>query len=81
MGTGARKPAGQGGKRLTTQYRTVQLPEDLCREAETWLAGRFENLEAMLSFLMREVIRDDASKLDQAEEELVQQRLRELGYI
>jgi len=64
-----------------TQYRTVRLPEELCAEAEKRLPGRFENLEALLSFLLQEIVRDDGSKLDQAEEELVQQRLRELGYI
>jgi len=64
-----------------TQYRTVQLPEDLCAAAEKWLAGRFSNLEALLAFLLQEVVKDDGSSLDQAEEELVQRRLRELGYI
>lgn len=64
-----------------TQYRTVQLPEDLCVGAEKWLAGRFDNLEGMLTFLLREIVKDDGSTLDQAEQELVQQRLRELGYI
>jgi hypothetical protein len=64
-----------------TQYRTVRLPEDLCADAEKWLTGRFDDLEALLSFVLREIVRDDGSKLDQAEEELVQQRLRELGYL
>jgi len=64
-----------------TQYRMVRLPEDLCVEAEKWLTGRFENLETMVCFLVREMIREDANKLDQAEEQLIQQRLRELGYI
>jgi hypothetical protein len=64
-----------------TRYRTIQLPEDLCATAENWLAGRFDNLEALLSFLLREVAKDNESTLDQTEQELVQQRLRELGYI
>jgi len=64
-----------------TEYRTVRLPEELCAEAEKRLPARFGNLEALLSFLLREIARDDGCKLDQAEEELVQQRLRELGYI
>lgn len=64
-----------------TQYRTVRLPEDLCAQTEKWLAGRFDDLESFLSFLLQELARDDGSKLDQAEEQLVEQRLRELGYI
>jgi len=64
-----------------TQYRTVRLPEDLCAEAEKWMSARFDSLEALLSFLLSEIVRDDVRKLDQAEEQMVQDRLRDLGYI
>jgi len=64
-----------------TQYRTVRLPEDLCTEAEKWLTGRFDNLETLISFLLQEIVKDEGSKLDQLEELLVQQRLRDLGYL
>jgi len=64
-----------------TQYRTVQLPEDLCAKAEKWLAGRFDNLESLTSFLLQEIVKDEGGKIDQLEEEVVQQRLRDLGYL
>jgi hypothetical protein len=64
-----------------TQYRTVRLPDDLCAEAEKWLTGRFDNLETLLSFLLQEIVKDDGSKFDQAEEQMIQDRLRDLGYI
>jgi hypothetical protein len=64
-----------------TQYRTVRLPEDLCTEAEKWLAERFDNLEALLGFLLQEIVKEDGSKLDRAEEQMVQDRLRDLGYL
>jgi hypothetical protein len=70
-----------GSEPLTTRYRTISLPEELCVEAEKWMTGRFDNLEALLSFLLQEIVKNDASKLDQAEEEIVEQRLRDLGYI
>lgn len=73
--------AEMGSERLTTQYRTFNLPEDLCLQAEKWMSGRFDNLEALLSFLMQEIVKNDAGKLDEAEEEIVEQRLRDLGYI
>ncbi len=63
------------------QYRTLRLPEDLCTEAEKQLTGRFENLEALLGFLLQELTKDDASKFDQAEEQIIEQRLKDLGYI
>jgi hypothetical protein len=73
--------AEMGGKRLTPQYRTINLPEDICVETEKWMAGRFDNLESLLTFLLRELANNDAAKLDQAEEGIVEQRLRDLGYI
>jgi hypothetical protein len=70
-----------GNKRLMTRYRTVNLPEDLCAAAEKSLTGRCESLEALLSFLLQELVKDGASKLDQAEEQIIEQRLRDLGYL
>lgn len=66
---------------MVDQYRSVQLPEDLCSEAEVWLKGRFESLEALIIFALQETINDQGAKLDQQEEEMVQQRLKDLGYI
>jgi len=79
MGPGAGY-AAQEVNRLN-QQRTVQLPEDLCADAEKWLQGRFENIETLLKFLLQEIVRGESSKLDQREEEIVQQRLRDLGYL
>jgi hypothetical protein len=70
-----------GSERLTTQNRTLSLPEDVCAEAEKWMAGRYENLEELLIFLLNEIVKNDAKKFDQVEEEIVEQRLRDLGYI
>jgi hypothetical protein len=73
--------AEMGSELLTTQYRTFSLPGELCADAEKWMAGRFDNLEALLSFLLQEIIKNDAGTLDQAEEQIVEQRLKDLGYI
>lgn len=64
-----------------TQYRTINLPEDLCGAAEKLLAGRFESLEALVSFLLQEIVKDDGFKFDRAEEQMIEQRLKDLGYI
>ncbi len=45
------------------------------------MKGRFDNLEALISFALQEILKDEGNKLDQQEEEMVQQRLRDLGYI
>jgi hypothetical protein len=64
-----------------TQYRAVNLPEDLCAAAEKCLTARFDSLEALLGFLLQEIAKDEAGRLDLAEEQIIEQRLRDLGYI
>lgn len=64
-----------------SEYRTIQLPERLCATAEKWMSGRFDTLEAMLGFLLSEIIKDDEGQFDQAEQEMLEQRLKDLGYM
>jgi hypothetical protein len=64
-----------------SDFRSVRLPEELCEQAERWLKGRFDSLEALITFALQEIVNDDGGKLDEQEEEMVQQRLRDLGYI
>ena len=62
-------------------FRTVLLPEDLCAAAEQRFAGQFRNLEDLLLFTLREVISERATDLDRVEQTIIEQRLRELGYL
>lgn len=64
-----------------TQKRQVYLPEDLCAIAEKRLGGRFENFEALMEFILRELVRDEAQALDEAEKAMIEKRLRDLGYL
>ena len=64
-----------------TDFRSVRLPGELCEQAERWLKGRFDSLEALIIFALQEIVNDDGGKLDEQEEKMVQQRLRDLGYI
>ncbi len=64
-----------------TESREVKLPADLCAAAEKEFAHTFRSLEELLTFVLRDLLRNDAVKSDQAEQELVEQRLRELGYL
>ena len=61
--------------------RTIQLPEELCARAEQKSAPAFGGLEPLLTLVLTELLRDDVEKLDQAEEKMIQARLRDLGYI
>ena len=64
-----------------TEMRELRLPADLCAAAEKKFAGTFGGVEELLAFILRDLIRDEAAALDQAEQRLVEERLRELGYL
>ena len=59
----------------------MQLPADLCAAAEKKFGHVFASLEELLVFVLRDLARDEAARPDEAEQRLVEQRLRELGYL
>jgi hypothetical protein len=61
--------------------RKLCLPEDLCRAAEKKFAHRFGSLEEFLIALMSECLREDALKMDEHEQRVIEQRLKALGYV
>jgi hypothetical protein len=63
------------------ETREVRLPADLCEAAEKKFGAKFANVEDLLVFVLQDLLRDDASRFDQAELQLVEQRLRDLGYM
>jgi len=63
------------------EMRDVRLPADLCAQIEKRFDHTFANLEELLVFILRDLSRNDAAQLDQAEQRLVEERLRELGYL
>jgi hypothetical protein len=64
-----------------SDLRKVRLPADLCANVETKFAETFGSVEELLVFVLRDLLRDDADRLDLAEQQLVEERLRELGYL
>lgn len=64
-----------------TEMRELRLPSDLCESAEKKFAQKFGTVEELLVFILRDLLRDDAARFDQAEEQLIEDRLRDLGYI
>lgn len=66
---------------MTNPTREVHLPEDLCRAAENRYGARFGTLDHLLTFVLTELTRDDSVRLDQKEQQILEERLRGLGYI
>jgi hypothetical protein len=64
-----------------TATRQISLPEELCASAEQQFGTRFGTVESFLEFVLRELVRNDAEALDKAEQAVLEQRLRDLGYI
>jgi len=65
---------------MATQ-RQINLPEELCLAAERKFVPQFGSLEALLEFVLGELMQDESEALDRAEQEVLEQRLRDLGYV
>jgi hypothetical protein len=63
------------------ETRELRLPLDLCQAVERKFGERFGSLEEFLIFAMGELVKDDAAQMDQAEERVIEERLKDLGYI
>jgi hypothetical protein len=64
-----------------TEMREVRLPAELCAAVEKKFSQKFSTLEELLTFILRDLSRDEALQLDHAEQRIIEDRLRELGYI
>jgi hypothetical protein len=66
---------------MPDSMRQISLPSELCQAAEQRFAARFGGLEQFLTFVLQELLRDDAAQMDRAEQRIIEERLRDLGYI
>jgi hypothetical protein len=66
---------------MTASLRQISLPEEVCSAAEELYGKRFPSLEKLIVFLLEEVTRQDAMRLDQEEQRIIEERLKALGYI
>ncbi len=66
---------------MSSELRDIRLPAELCNDAEKRFAARFSSVEELLVFVLQELLRDQATQMDQAEQRVIEQRLKDLGYI
>ena len=59
----------------------VRLPAELCKSALQRFGSRFNSIEELVSFVLQEFLRGDAMKMDEAEQRMLEARLKDLGYI
>ena len=61
--------------------RSLKLPADLCGQVEKKFGKRFTSVEQLVEYVLRELLRDDAVQADEGEQRIIEQRLRDLGYL
>ena len=61
--------------------RTISLPAELCERAEKKFGKTFGSVEEMLKFMLSELLREDTAQADRAEQLMIEQRLKDLGYL
>ncbi len=64
-----------------SEMREIRLPAELCAAAEEKFKGNFGSLDEMLAVVLQELLREDSLRADEVEQKMVEERLRELGYI
>lgn len=64
-----------------TTTREVRLPETLCAAVEQRFRHRFGSLEDTVSAILSHLLRDDALIMDAREQQIIEERLKGLGYI
>lgn len=64
-----------------TQSREIHLPAELCAAAEVKFGSAFRKVDDLLTFLLQELLRRDTIDIDRADQAVVEERLRDLGYI
>ncbi len=64
-----------------SETREIRLPAELCAAAEKKFGGKFRSVDELVTFLLQELIRGDTIDLDRADQAVVEERLRDLGYI
>jgi hypothetical protein len=66
---------------MMSESREIRLPADLCAAAEEKFGSTFRTVDDLILFLLKEVLRRDTLNLDRTDQAVVEERLRDLGYI
>lgn len=66
---------------MPDETRDLRLPLHLCQAVEEKYRHRFGTLEQFLTHVLEHLVRDDAAKMDLEEQRIIEERLKDLGYI
>jgi translation initiation factor 2 alpha subunit (eIF-2alpha) len=66
---------------VSERKRSVELPEELCAQLEKEFGKPFATFEDLLVYVMQTLTQEQANQMDEAERKILEQRLRDLGYL
>lgn len=66
---------------MPVTLREVHLPAELCEVAEHRFGARFGTLDNFLAYVLEQLVRDEAAQMDHEEQRIIEERLKDLGYI
>jgi hypothetical protein len=66
---------------VSVEKRRVELPEELCARLEKTFGKPFPSFEDLLVYVMQNLTQEQATQMDETEQKILEQRLRDLGYM
>jgi hypothetical protein len=66
---------------MPEDMRNLRLSRELCERVEQRFGQRFGKIEDFLIYVMERLVRYDAKVMDQEEQRIIEERLKDLGYI
>jgi plasmid stability protein len=64
-----------------SSVRNIAISEELCRAAEARFARRFRSVEELVTELLTNLLNEDAVQMDEREQQILEERLKALGYV
>lgn len=63
-------------------HREIRLPAQLCAAVERLIEGtRFKTVEEFVAFVLQELTAHHSAQFDERERKVIEDRLRDLGYL
>ena len=57
------------------QQRDLRISEQLCAAAEQKFGQQFKDVEELLEFILRDLLRDESGEMDQAEQKIIEEKI------
>ncbi len=66
---------------MSFPLREVKIPGDIYQAVQDRFGRQFNSVDDFVEFALRELLRDDSGALDESEQQMIQNRLKDLGYL